>query len=106
MHQNRTNQLKDCIKSGVWLLRDRCRITSLETLTMTLPPPSHALSISCPITTEHESPPLKVKGRVLGCVRVCVRANMSACSRLRSCKEDLRLFHRANLNRHVCCYFI
>ena len=34
-----TNQLKDCTKSGQSLLRDRCRITSMRNLTMTLPPP-------------------------------------------------------------------
>lgn len=34
-----TNQLKDCTKSGLSLLRDRCRITSMRNLTMTLPPP-------------------------------------------------------------------
>lgn len=51
--EERTNQLKDCVKSGAWLLRDRCRVTSSRTLTMTLPPPSYSLSISCPITPQH-----------------------------------------------------
>lgn len=64
-----TNQLKDCIKSGPWLLRDRCRITSMRTLTMTPSPPYTVSQFPAQLLHNIKAHLWRWKA---GCVSVCV----------------------------------
>lgn len=81
----RTNQLKDCTKSGLSLLRDRCRVTSMRNLTMTLPPPPPPPEQSFPLLPNY----------------YCTLKPTSVTIKLRggwglwSCTEHLRLFLKA-----------
>lgn len=94
-----TNQLKDCTKSGLSLLRDRCRITSMRNLTMTLPPPpppppkqSLPLLPNYYRTLKPTSVTLKLKGREVeeGVGFVLIR----------SCTQDFGLFLKAKKSKN------
>lgn len=95
-----TNQLKDCTKSGLSLLRDRCRITSMRNLTMTLPPPPPPPKQSLPLppnyyrTLKPTSVTLKLKGR-----DVEGGAGLMGFVLIRSCIEDFGLFLKAKTNQ-------
>lgn len=94
-----TNQLKDCTKSGLSLLRDRCRITSMRNLTMTLPPPPPPKQ-SLPLppnyyqTLKPTSVTLKLKSR-----DVEGGAGFMGFVLIRSCIEDFGLFLKAKRNQ-------
>lgn len=93
--KKRTNQLKDCTKSGLRLLRDRCRITSMRNLTMTLPPPPPPpTKQSLPLlpnyyrTLKPTSLTLKLKGSEVEGGGVCFSSGKKLHRRLRITPES------------------